>query len=254
LPVGIANNALSILFGAVMELSETQQQFNAAMARYHTGIAYQAVGWLVATVVIGLQGLLLLRVWQLPIGLWQLPVLLVAWLLTDFVNGLVHMVMDNASGYRGLFGPLVANFHLHHRIPQYRRRPLPVVYFLESGSKIWLAVALALLVWGWPLLQARPLFAWLLVYVGILSSLAEVSHYLCHSSMAPLGRWLGDCGILLGKRHHARHHLHNNVSYAFLNGLTDPLIDPIARRLYPGYKLSTDLHFAAYIPPDETSR
>jgi hypothetical protein len=72
--------------------------------------------------------------------------------------------------------------------------------------------------------------------------------------MAPLACWLGNCGILLGKRHHARHHLGNNVSYAFLNGLTDPLIDPIARRLYPGYKITTDLHFAAYTPPDLESR
>lgn len=73
---------------------------------------------------------------------------------------------------------------------------------------------------------------------------------LCCSSNSPLAGWLGDCGILLGKRHHARHHLHDNVSYAFLNGPTDPLIDPIARHLYPGYKDTTDLHYAAYTPTD----
>lgn len=237
-----------------MELTAKQQQFNAAMERYTAGSGYLAFGWLVATVNIALQLTLLLRVWPLSLGLWQPLVLVAAWFVADFVNGLVHMVMDNAEHYTGLTGPLVANFHLHHKIPRYRQHRLAVVYFFESGSKLWLAVYLAGVAWWWPTLQQSPFLAWLLVDIGILSSVAEVSHYLCHNSMSPLARRLGDCGILLGKRHHARHHLENNVSYAFLNGLTDPLIDPIARRLYPGYRITTDLHYAAYTPPDLESR
>jgi hypothetical protein len=50
----------------------------------------------------------------------------------------------------------------------------------------------------------------------------------------------------MSKRHHARHHLADNVDYAFLNGLTDPLLNVIAKKLYPGYKDTTDLHYAAY--------
>jgi hypothetical protein len=234
-----------------MNLTDKQQQFNAAMARFNSGKGYVGFGWLVATINSGLQLYLLYRVWPLALGpLGQVLVLLVAWLLTDFVNGLVHMVMDNCDRYESLVGPLSANFHLHHKIPRYRQNPLLVVYFLESGAKVWLVGYLALVALALPLLQATPFLAWLLVYFGILSCVGEVSHYLCHNSMSPLAGWLGNCGILLGKRHHARHHLHNNVSYAFLNGLTDPLIDPIARRLYPGYKITTDLHFAAYTPPD----
>ena len=225
------------------------------MARFNNGKSYVGFGWLVATINCCLQLYLLAKVWPLTIGpLAQGMVLLLAWLVTDFVNGIVHMVMDNYDDYESLVGPLVANFHLHHKIPQYRQNPLYVVYFLESGAKVWLIGYLAVVALALPWLQATPFLAWLLVYVGILSSVAEVSHYLCHSSNSPLAKWLGDCGILLGKRHHARHHLHNNVSYTFLNGLTDPLIDPIARRLYPGYKLTTDLHFTAYTPPDLQSR
>jgi hypothetical protein len=238
-----------------VELSPQQQQFNAAMERFTADDRYLAFGYLVAATNLALQLVLLLRVRPLVLDWWlHGAVLLAAWLVTDFVNGLVHMVMDNNAHYTGLTGPLVANFHLHHKIPQYRKNPLAVVYFLESGSKVWLVFYLSLLALGLPALQHTPAAAWLLVEVGILSSAAEVSHYLCHSSQSPLARRLGDWGILLGKRHHARHHLENNVSYAFLNGLTDPLIDPIARRLYPGYKLTTDRHYAAYTPPDAERR
>lgn len=236
-------------------MTTKQQQFNAAMARFNRGHGYLGFGWLVAALNIGLQIYLFLSVWPLHLGpLWQGLVLLVAWFLTDFFNGLVHMVMDNYDDYESIIGPLVANFHLHHKIPQYRKNPLAIVYFLESGAKVWLVGYLAGVALLLPLLSGTPALAWLLVYVGILSSLAEVSHYLCHSSNAPLAIWLGNGKILLGKRHHARHHLQNNVSYAFLNGLTDPLIDPIARRLYPGYKITTDRHYAAYTPPDLESR
>jgi hypothetical protein len=47
--------------------------------------------------------------------------------------------------------------------------------------------------------------------------------------------------------------MQDNVSYAFLNGLTDPLINHIASRFYRGYKQNTDLHYATYVM-DEGSR
>jgi hypothetical protein len=53
-------------------------------------------------------------------------------------------------------------------------------------------------------------------------------------------------GLLLSKRHHGRHHIEDNVNYAFLNGMSDPLINIIAKKLYPGYKSTTDLHYALY--------
>ena len=167
-------------------------------------------------------------------------------MLADFVNGLVHLYMDSNDRYDSLAGPLVANFHLHHKTPRYEPHPLPVVYFIESGSKVWLVpcltgVALLTMVDG-----ISPLLLLVLVYTGILSSVAEVSHYLCHTSASPLAGFLGNCGILLSKRHHAAHHRQDNVSYAFLNGITDPILDRIAAKFAKGYKNHTDLHYAAY--------
>ena len=162
--------------------------------------------------------------------------------------------MDNNDRYDSLAGPLVANFHLHHKTPLYRKNPLPIVYFMETGSKIWLVgylLGVSLLLAVTPL---HPLTACVLVYIGILSSVAEVSHYLCHTSTSAVARLLAACGLLLSKRHHGRHHLEDNTNYAFLNGWSDLLLNRIARRCFPGYKTTTDRHFAAYDSVAEGSR
>ncbi|MCX5856843.1 MAG: hypothetical protein NTZ57_02870 [Deltaproteobacteria bacterium] len=171
---------------------------------------------------------------------------MVAYVLTDFINGLVHMYMDNNDRYDSVAGPLIANFHMHHKIPRYKRNNLLLVYFNETGSKVWLvgyllAVSLLLEV------GLDPVVLYILVYIGILSSFAEVSHYLCHTSPAKMSIFLGNIGILLSKRHHAEHHIEDNTSYAFLNGFTDPLLNLIAARFYKGYKQTTDLHYLQYV-------
>jgi sterol desaturase/sphingolipid hydroxylase (fatty acid hydroxylase superfamily) len=174
------------------------------------------------------------------------PVKFVAYLLTDFINGLVHMYMDNNDRYESIDGPLIANFHLHHRTPQYRQNNLLAVYFTESGSKVWLVGYLLLVLSIQSVFAIHPVVSYTLVYIGILSSVAEVSHYLCHSSTSALAGFLAGCGLLLSKRHHARHHLQDNCSYAFLNGFSDPLLDRIAAVLCRGYKQRSDLHYACY--------
>ena len=229
------------------ELAKKQRQFNAAMELYTSCRGYQLLGTTVSAANVSLQAWLLWRVWSLSIGAGgQLVAIICAWVLADFVNGLVHMYMDSNDCYDSLAGPLVANFHLHHKTPRYIQKSLPVVYFVESGSKVWLvpclaAVALLTMVDG-----ISPLLLHILVYTGILSSVAEVSHYLCHTSTSPFAMLLGNSGILLSKRHHAVHHLRDNINYAFLNGVSDPLINAIAARFSRGYKQHTDLHYAAY--------
>jgi sterol desaturase/sphingolipid hydroxylase (fatty acid hydroxylase superfamily) len=185
------------------------------------------------------------RTYSIGIG-GQVVALLGAWLLADLINGLVHMYMDNNDRYDSLAGPLIANFHLHHKTPVYKPKSLPVVYFVESGSKVWLVTALAVLALLIRVDDLSPLPATLLVYSGVLSSIAEVSHYLCHTSVSPVAMFFGNCGILLSKRHHAIHHMQDNVGYAFLNGVTDPLINLFAARFSRGYKQQTDLHYATY--------
>ena len=238
-----------------MELSAKQHQFNTAMELYRSKAGYKAFGHLISTTNITLQLYLLYLVWPLSIGpVWQLVALVVAYLLTDFINGLVHMYMDNNDRYESIDGPLIANFHLHHKTPMYTKRNLLVVYYLETGSKVWLVGYLLLVVALEALFEINSTLLYTLVYIGILSSVAEVSHYLCHSSRSPVAMFLARIGLLLSKRHHAPHHLRDNNGYAFLNGFTDPLLNWIAARCCTGYKQHTDLHYANYKAPDTESR
>ena len=238
-----------------MELTVKQQQFNRAMELYTSKAGYKLFGHLISTANIALQLYLLYLVWPLSIGpVWQLLALVAAYLLTDFINGLVHMYMDNNDRYQSIDGPLIANFHLHHKTPMYKKRNLLVVYYLETGSKVWLVGYLLLVVALASLLELNSTVLYTLVYIGILSSVAEVSHYLCHSSLSPVALFLARSGLLLTKRHHAPHHLRDNNGYAFLNGFTDPLLDLIATACCTGYKQHTDLHYAQYTAADTESR
>jgi Lipid desaturase domain len=236
-------------------LSQKQDQFNKAMQRYNSGCSYKLFNMFVSASNISLQIYLLFRIWSVSVGmLWQTVIIIFTFLFTDFLNGLVHMYMDNNDRYDTPAGPLVANFHLHHKIPQYQKRNLLLVYFNETGSKVWLIgylAAVAILA-GFPGLNPKILLA--LVYTGILSSFAEVSHYLCHSSTSGAVLFLSRTGILLSKKHHAAHHLSDNINYAFLNGFSDPLLNLIARKLCKGYKNTTDQHFANYVPTVSESR
>ena len=238
-----------------MNLATKQQQFNQAMELYTSKARYALFGQLVATANVGLQLYLLYQVWPLSIGpLRQLAALGAAYLLTDFINGLVHLYMDNNDRYTSLDGPLIANFHLHHKTPLYKRRNLLLVYFMESGSKVWLVGYLLLVAALQATLELPAVVLYCLVYIGILSSVAEVSHYLCHSSTSPIAAFLARIGLLLSKRHHAAHHLRDNNGYAFLNGFSDPLLNRIAARCCRGYKQHTDLHYVQYTLPDTESR
>jgi len=221
------------------------------MDLYNSRNRYKIFGAAVSMTNVSLQLYLLYLTGPIPVApVWQLFSLVTAYFVTDFVNGLVHLYMDNNDRYDSPAGPLIANFHLHHKVPQYKPHNLLVVYFIESGSKIWLVGYLlaVLLLHGIP--GTAPAILHFLLYVGILSSLAEVSHYLCHSSTSAPAMLLGNAGLLLSKKHHARHHLQDNCNYAFLNGVTDPLLNLIASSWGKGYKRNTDLHYSHYMGPN----
>jgi len=238
-----------------MALSAKQEQFNLAMERYNSNSSYMILGRAVSIIIISLQTYLLLLIWPYSIGFsGQAVSLLAAYLLTDFINGLVHMYMDNNDAYDSLAGPLIANFHLHHKVPLYKKSNLLMVYFTESGSKLWLVFYLLGVLFMQAAFAINGTVLFILVYIGILSSIAEVSHYLCHTSRSSLARILASCGLLLSKRHHAGHHLHDNCNYAFLNGWTDPLLNRVAAIWSRGYKNRTDLHYAAYAGMDSEAR
>ena len=116
-------------------LAEKQQQFNAAMDKFEHMPVYVLIGNTVSFVNVTLQAVLVVLAFQRSIPLLNhILTLAVAYVLADFVNGLVHMYMDNNQDYLSPVGPLVASFHLHHRTPLYKRNPIPVVYYHESGA------------------------------------------------------------------------------------------------------------------------
>lgn len=236
-------------------ISEKQRKFNIAMERFEKQRVYVLAGRIVSFINVSLQIILAILVFQQSIGLLrQVLTFATAYILADFVNGLVHMYMDNNDDYESVAGPLIANFHLHHRTPVYKRKSIPAVYYYETGSKIWLVFVLVAAVAGvWQGLLTG-VVAYGLLYFCILSSVAEVSHYLCHTPQPKFARLPGSAGILLSIHHHTRHHTEDNVSYAFLNAMTDPLLNIMAKIMYPGYKNTTDMHYAYYIGKDTENR
>lgn len=216
---------------------------------------YQLSGHVASLANITLQAVLGVLALQQTIGpLGQLLTFAAAYVLADLVNGLVHMYMDANDDYESLAGPLIASFHLHHKTPRYKRKPLIQVYFHESGSKIWLVFFLALATAGVSLGALTGAAAYGAWYFSVLSSVAEVSHYLCHVPQSGAARFLGKAGVLLPIRHHMRHHVEDNVNYAFLNGMTDPLLNVIARFVSRGYKNTTDTHYALYTGAGTSNR
>jgi hypothetical protein len=230
-----------------VSLELKQKQFNSAMELYESKKSYKLLGRFVSITNISLQIYILSRVLTLAIGFWwQILSVIAAYLITDFINGLVHLYMDANDNYESLAGPLIANFHLHHRTSRYQDNNLLVVYFNETGSKIWLIFHLVAVAILFHLPNSNPVLLYTLTYIGILSSIAEVSHYLCHNSNSAVVIFLMRIKLLLPKREHARHHLEDNVSYTFLNSITNPLLDFIAKMFSAGYKNKTDLHYAKY--------
>jgi hypothetical protein len=228
-------------------LTQKQQQFNDAMDRYEKKQGYQRVGHVVSFVNVTLQAVLAALALQQSIGpIRQVFTFAAAYVLADFINGLVHMYMDSNDNYESLAGPLIASFHLHHQTPRYKRKPLLAVYYHESGAKIWQVFFLIISVLGVWQGAITGVAAYGAMYFSVLSSVAEVSHYLCHVPQPRAPLLPGKVGILLPIRHHTRHHAEDNVNYAFLNGMTDPLLNVIARIMSRGYKNTTDVHYARY--------
>jgi uncharacterized membrane protein YecN with MAPEG domain len=236
-------------------LEKKIEEFKVAIEKYHHHGVYQWVGRVASVFVIVLQLTTAYCFFQNHDGcadpvhyFFLIPVFFVAYVITDFINGLIHMYMDNNTDYDSYVGPFVAAFHMHHKNPDYKNKNAIRVYFDESGAKLWLPFYLIVVVFVELKFNVLIYFNFLCLCFGILSSFAEVSHYWCHNATNK-NRVIGffqKWGVLLSKKHHTHHHVSDNVNYAFLNGVTDPLINKIAGYLYQGYKNNADQHVLAY--------
>lgn len=229
-----------------LQLKKKQEEFNEAMLRYHQRKRYINIQKLISIFVIISQVILFLNIMNFSLPLfWHVFIFLLAYFLTDLVNGLGHMYMDNSDSYNSLIGPYIASFHLHHRTVKYKNHNLFLMYFNETGTKLWLFPAyISVLLLSY--IQFNEYLLTLFVYIGFLSCLAELSHYLCHNSSNKSVHFLQNIGILLSPSKHKQHHACNNIQYAFLNGSSDFIIDAIAKKLYKGYKITTDRHYETY--------
>jgi|GEM_PF-213884 len=224
-----------------------QAEFAAAMQRYDSMPIYARINQGIAWFNVIVQLSLMAYSFTYVVPLYERAIAFVlAFILADFVNGLVHLIMDHNADYTSIVGPFVAAFHLHHDTPRYKDKAILQVYIDESGPKVWLFFYLLVLL-GITCAGVLPhALSCMLIYFAMLSSLAEVSHFLCHNNTSKVVQLLQRCWIVLPKTHHMRHHRDDNVNYAFLNGMTDPVINWIAATFYRGYKGNTDQHIALY--------
>ncbi len=225
-------------------------EFMQAITKYLNHYKYKRFETIVSCLIISLQIISLYNLihsWESTAYPWIILVLVVSYVITDFINGLVHMYMDNNTQYNSIPGPYIAAFHLHHAKSIYTIRHPLKVYFDESGTKFWLLGYLFILVF----LQLNLHLGVInigLVSFGVLSSIAELSHYWCHNATADnkIVICLQNNHILLSKKHHTAHHCSDNTQYAFLNGITDPILNLIAHTYYKGYKNYADQHTRSY--------
>ncbi len=237
-----------------MNLKEKQQDFNAAMLRYHQQKRYIYMQKFISVFVILAQIILFVDMSTFSLSVyWHIPIFFIAYFITDLINGLGHMYMDNSDKYRSWMGPYIASFHLHHRTPKYKDHNLFVMYFNETGTKLWLlpAYSVVLLL---SYFEINEFVLTLFIYIGVLSCIAELSHYLCHNSSAKSVRFLQKIGILLSMSRHKKHHAGSNEQYTFLNGMSDFIVDAIAKKLYVGYATTTDRHYETYDDKETKNR
>lgn len=227
------------------------KEFQVAMDRYNRVPFYTHISRMISLAVMCLQLISimnLIHLWQVATPLSLIFAFLCAYITTDFINGFAHLYMDNNTNYNSRFGPFIAAFHLHHVKPKYATKHPLEIYFYESGTKFWLVAYLILLILIQSLFTLPFTLLFGLTCIGTLSSFAELSHYWCHNAKDShtMIRFFQKYGLLLSREHHLPHHRDDNTHYAFLNGVSNPLLNKIAGYFYRGYKQHTDKHAEAY--------
>lgn len=223
-------------------VKERQREFNRAMERFGNSRVYDNGPFFSAAIVL-LQVYAVFHIVRAPVGLLAHVATFVAALyMTDLWNGFLHLVLDNATGYRSAVGPFVANFQMHHRYSGYGRAHPARVYWVETGDKKWLLPFLVLVLW----MEPGPIQL-VLLEIGVLSSVAEVAHYWSHATDPdPFVRRLQRIGLLIEPAEHRIHHERDNTHYAFFTGWANPVLNRLASAVAPGYENRTDRYAESY--------
>jgi len=246
-----------------LKIQDKSKNFQVAMETYHNNILYNKFFIFVSIAIVSIQSVSVLNLYQkfyinndFIDYLCMIVSIFFAYIAADFMSGAVHMYMDNNTNYKSIAGPFIAAFHMHHRNMKYKTRHPLMIYVIESGSKFWLVVYLGMVIFLQYQLSLVVFINIFLVAFGVFSSFAEVSHYWCHNAhnKNSIIKKLQKFKILLPKKHHLIHHTQDNVNYAFLNGVTDPILNILAKKFYKGYKNSSDRHAANYKGPQTNNR
>jgi len=228
------------------------KEYKTAIEKYNNIAWYRGIEVLASMIVITLQSATIMNLFYHHKTTGIIAIILtvfIAYVVTDFISGLVHMIMDNNTNYSSIVGPFVATFHLHHHKLTYQNKHPIKIYFYESGHKFWLVIYLLLLFIIQCFINLSFCLNLCLITISLMSSLSELSHFWCHNSPQAKGviGLLQKYRILLSMNHHKFHHRDDNTHYAFLNGMTDPVLNVLANYLFKGYKNHTDKHVAAYV-------
>lgn len=223
------------------------KEYKVALEKYNTVFWYTRTETVASVIVITLQIATLITLfpqYNASNIMAIIMTIVIAYVATDFINGLAHMIADNTTNYTSFVGPFFAAFKLHHSKLYYQSKHPIKIYFYESGHKLWLVFYLLIIFIVQHCVNLNFCLNLFLVIIGTLSSVAELSHFWCHNSQNgnAIIRALQKYRLLLSMKHHRIHHCSDNINYAFLNGLTDPLLNIIARIFYQGYKNRSDLH------------
>lgn len=127
--------------------------------------------------------------------------ILAAWLIADFITGLVHWFEDKYMDKSSLsfLNALAKENDLHHR--------KPTAMLLKSG---WTNMKSSAAI-GWPLafvcwLIGMPLVVWLAIFFATFGNLI---HRFAHMPKRDLPRWirgLQEFGLFISQEHHDSHH------------------------------------------------
>lgn len=167
---------------------------------------------------------------------WDWPTLLLVplgLLGADFVSGVIHWAGDTwGDELTPVFGPrFIRPFRFHHGHPLDMLRSH---FFTTNGDTALGALPFLLVPFALPLDSVAWLYAGMFVWLlGAWGMWTSQFHQWAHMKSPPRAvAWLQRCGLVLGTRHHRRHHKSPfAVNYCITTGWCDAVLTRV--RLFP---------------------